>query len=185
MYLKFYTVSTKFKIQNSTKSKFTKSKVLIEEKIEVHDLGLPSGTLWTLNYLEDEEDDTFQVKALTRTLISEMKELKAKLIRDLQAEGGVRSKEPNVYLFKAKAPSGKIVTETINGLSKLDVNAFLINEGYDVYAPIMKYCTDNASMVASAAFFFDKTLSVPKIGSPNLRAIFDFGPIYLAIFFNF
>ena len=33
----------------------------------------------------------------------------------------------------------------------------LKNEGYEVYAPIMKYCTDNASMVASAAFFFDKT----------------------------
>lgn len=31
---------------------------LIEEKIEVHDLGLPSGTLWTLNYLEDEEEST-------------------------------------------------------------------------------------------------------------------------------
>ena len=29
----------------------------------------------TVDYLEDEEDDTFQVKALTRTLISEMKEL--------------------------------------------------------------------------------------------------------------
>ena len=33
----------------------------------------------------------------------------------------------------------------------------LKDEGYSVYAPIMKYCTDNASMVASAAFFFDKT----------------------------
>jgi N6-L-threonylcarbamoyladenine synthase len=33
----------------------------------------------------------------------------------------------------------------------------LQEEGYDVYAPIMKYCTDNASMVASSAFFFDKT----------------------------
>ncbi len=33
----------------------------------------------------------------------------------------------------------------------------LKDEGYDVYAPQMKYCTDNASMVASAAFFFDKT----------------------------
>ena len=30
-------------------------------------------------------------------------------------------------------------------------------EGYDVYAPIMKYCTDNASMVASSAFFFEPT----------------------------
>ena len=33
----------------------------------------------------------------------------------------------------------------------------LKKDGYEVYAPIMKYCTDNASMVASAAFFFDKT----------------------------
>ncbi len=30
-------------------------------------------------------------------------------------------------------------------------------EGYRVNAPIMKYCTDNASMVASSAFFFDNT----------------------------
>lgn len=29
--------------------------------------------------------------------------------------------------------------------------------GYKTYAPRMKYCTDNASMVASAAFFFDNT----------------------------
>lgn len=33
----------------------------------------------------------------------------------------------------------------------------LKEEGYEVYAPQMKYCTDNASMVASSAFFFEKT----------------------------
>lgn len=33
----------------------------------------------------------------------------------------------------------------------------LKDEGYEVFAPIMKYCTDNASMVASSAFFFDNT----------------------------
>ena len=33
----------------------------------------------------------------------------------------------------------------------------LRDEGYDVFAPEMKYCTDNAAMVASAAFFFDNT----------------------------
>ena len=33
----------------------------------------------------------------------------------------------------------------------------LKNEGYSVYAPIMKYCTDNASMVASSAYFFNNT----------------------------
>ncbi len=33
----------------------------------------------------------------------------------------------------------------------------LKDEGYDVYAPVMKYCTDNASMVASSAYFFNNT----------------------------
>lgn len=33
----------------------------------------------------------------------------------------------------------------------------LADLGYKVYAPVMKYCTDNASMVASAAYFFDNT----------------------------
>ena len=33
----------------------------------------------------------------------------------------------------------------------------LKEEGYAVYAPIMKYCTDNASMVASSAYFFNNT----------------------------
>ncbi len=33
----------------------------------------------------------------------------------------------------------------------------LADLGYKVYAPQMKYCTDNASMVASAAYFFDNT----------------------------
>ncbi len=33
----------------------------------------------------------------------------------------------------------------------------LRDEGYYVYAPIMKYCTDNASMVASSAYFFNNT----------------------------
>ncbi len=33
----------------------------------------------------------------------------------------------------------------------------LKNEGYEVFAPAMKYCTDNASMVASSAFFFNNT----------------------------
>lgn len=33
----------------------------------------------------------------------------------------------------------------------------LEKDGYRVNAPIMKYCTDNASMVASSAYFFDNT----------------------------
>ena len=42
--------------------------------------------------------------------------------------------------------------------SEIRKKIFSLSElGYKVYAPAMKYCTDNASMVASAAFFFDNT----------------------------
>ena len=42
--------------------------------------------------------------------------------------------------------------------SEIRKKIFSLKElGYSVYAPIMKYCTDNASMVASAAFFFENT----------------------------
>ena len=34
----------------------------------------------------------------------------------------------------------------------------LQEEGYKVYAPAMKYCTDNASMVASCACLFENSL---------------------------
>ena len=34
----------------------------------------------------------------------------------------------------------------------------LENQGYKVYAPPMKYCTDNASMVGSAAYFLANTM---------------------------
>lgn len=33
----------------------------------------------------------------------------------------------------------------------------LKNDGYEVFAPQMKYCTDNAAMIASSAYIFDKT----------------------------
>jgi len=42
--------------------------------------------------------------------------------------------------------------------SEIRKKIFSLKEyGYNVYAPQMKYCTDNASMVASAAFFFENT----------------------------
>ena len=56
------------------------------------------------------------------------------LVRDLQTTGATRSKEVNVYYFKVRDKQGKIITGTMNGLSKLDINAFLVNEGYTVYS---------------------------------------------------
>lgn len=56
------------------------------------------------------------------------------LVRDLQTTGATRSKEANVYYFKVRDKNGKIITGTMSGLSKLDINAFLVNEGYTVYS---------------------------------------------------
>ncbi len=52
--------------------------------------------------------------------------------------------------------------------SEIRKKIFSLKEfGYDVYAPVMKYCTDNAAMVASAAFFFDGKGSV--FDNPNVE----------------
>ena len=34
----------------------------------------------------------------------------------------------------------------------------LKEQGYNIYAPEMKYCTDNASMIASSAYFLANTM---------------------------
>ena len=34
----------------------------------------------------------------------------------------------------------------------------LREQGYNIYAPAMKYCTDNASMIASSAYFLANTM---------------------------
>ncbi len=56
------------------------------------------------------------------------------LAKDLQTTGATRSKEVNVYKYKVRDENGKIITGTMSGMSKLDINAFLINEGYTVYS---------------------------------------------------
>jgi type IV pilus assembly protein PilC len=58
---------------------------------------------------------------------------KAFLMEDLKTSGATREKEPHTYYFKVRDENGKIITGTMSGYSKLDINAFLLNEGYDVY----------------------------------------------------
>lgn len=44
-----------------------------------------------------------------------------------------REEKKTTYRYIAKDPDGKIVKGIFSGFSKLDVNAFLVNEGYTVY----------------------------------------------------
>lgn len=66
--------------------------------------------------------------------LKKLEEEKKALLVDLQNAGASRSKVANVYYFKVRDKiNGQIITGTLKGYSKLDVNAFLLNEGYDVY----------------------------------------------------
>lgn len=68
----------------------------------------------------------------TKTL-EKMTNYKMQLAKELEQETEARSKTPILFYFKAMNPEGKIVDGTMYGYSKLDVNAFLVNDGYDVY----------------------------------------------------
>ncbi len=67
--------------------------------------------------------------------LAKLEEEKALLLQDLQEAGATRSKTPHIYLFTVKEPgTGRIFTSTMPGFSKLDINSFLLNEGYEVYS---------------------------------------------------
>ena len=61
--------------------------------------------------------------------LAKLEEEKKALLVDLQTAGATRSKEPHVYYYKVRDNTGRIITGTMNGLSKLDINAYLLNEG--------------------------------------------------------
>ena len=61
-------------------------------------------------------------------------EMKQILSSQLAAEAGQKYETPVVFQYTCMNPDGKIVTGKFNGISKLDVNAFLLSEGYEVYA---------------------------------------------------
>ena len=66
--------------------------------------------------------------------LAKLEQEKKELMLDLQNAGATRSKVPHVYLYKVREASGRIVTGTMNGLSKLDINSYLINEGYEIFS---------------------------------------------------
>ncbi len=78
-------------------------------------------------------NDLLKNTKMMQRKIAALEKERANLIQELQGAGGIRSKEPNVYKFTAKNKEGKLETGIINGYSKLDVNTFLVQDGYEVY----------------------------------------------------
>lgn len=62
-----------------------------------------------------------------------------------------RLKTPILFKYKAKAPDGKIVTGTMDALSRVDIHSFLTQEGYEVYEI---YAVKNSSNINIMSFKF-------------------------------
>jgi len=97
------------------------------------------------------------------------------LCKRLKEENGDIPKEDVAASFQ-ECVSDTLITKTKNIADKQGIKTFALaggvaanseirrkffeleKDGYKVYAPQMKYCTDNASMVASAAYFLANTM---------------------------
>ncbi|MEG1892669.1 MAG: type II secretion system F family protein, partial [Bacilli bacterium] len=101
-----------------------------------------------------------KVYKYSNSTLKQLQKEKAILMDDLQNAGATRSRVPHVYYFKVRDKEGKIITGTINGLSKLDINAFLLNEEYDVYVIKTSAFIDFAYKDSS---FFGKKMSTKDL----------------------
>jgi len=66
--------------------------------------------------------------------IQKLQQEQEQLAEELRTTGGTRSEEAQMYQILYREPTGRIAKEVIPGLSKSDVNAFLVNEGYEVFS---------------------------------------------------
>lgn len=91
----------------------------IEEKIDVHDLGLPSGTLWSLDYFEDEEEIYFPyAKAVKLGLPS--KEQVEELIENCKWQGDYSSTQMTFYGAICIGASGERISFESRGYMEDD-----------------------------------------------------------------
>jgi type IV pilus assembly protein PilC len=73
-------------------------------------------------------------KTLSQREITKLEEKRHLLQKELASSDAKRLTKAKVYVYKAKDSKGKWVDGRFIGFSKLDVNSFLLNEGYDVYS---------------------------------------------------
>ena len=91
-----------------------------------------SGKAVTLN---DKLKNVYNVLTKNQNEELELEAKKAVLEEQFKnsAETSVRFSKPILFNYTAKTPDGKIVNNSIEALSRLDVHSFLEQEGYEVY----------------------------------------------------
>lgn len=107
----------------------------------------------------------FSFSGIKTHMLKLMKELKEQYNDNLPIEDVAASFQKTVceYLIqKTKNAADKLGYKTIVVAGGVAANSQirqslkdLQNDGYKTYAPIMRYCTDNASMVGAAAYFLN------------------------------
>lgn len=77
--------------------------------------------------------DLFKKRAMSKKKLAQLEKAKMELQAEIAGAGSIRSKEPQVFQFTAKNIDGNLEKGIISGFSKLDVQTFLLQDGYDVY----------------------------------------------------
>lgn len=72
-------------------------------------------------------------KKLSKKKLEKIQKQRALLQDELSKTDTKRSSVGKMYVYKATTKSGKIVTGRLYGFSKLDINAFLLNEGHEPF----------------------------------------------------
>ena len=66
--------------------------------------------------------------------LQKLEDERNQLNQELRTTGAVRSENAVMYKVTVRGKDGRIGTEILPGLSKSDINAFLVNEGFEVYS---------------------------------------------------
>jgi len=96
---------------------------------------------------------TKDVLGITQREVLKLEEERRKLQLELQSDDATRATKAKVYRYKIKNTDGKIEYGNFTALSKMDVNSFLLNEGYEVYkienTPLIDFIYGDSSVVGS------------------------------------
>ncbi len=71
---------------------------------------------------------------IPKSKLIKLEEMKKKLFEELNGDDAKRLSKPTVFRYTALDYKGKLITDNFTGMSKLDVNTFLTNEGYEVFS---------------------------------------------------
>ena len=90
-------------------------------------------TFWAKVWKVLNSDVSKEGRKMSKRQQQKLEAKKQELLKELNSNDTKRLENGVVFVYKAKTKSGKLVTGRLFGFSKMDINAFLLNEGYEPY----------------------------------------------------